>query len=110
MRDRARFDPELLDDQEPFEIDDENRPHLAKHYPHTADDLAEAWADPDRLFLPATIDGPADWLLVARLPAGAVVEVPLAPPRTGGWRTCRPIGIYQAGDAATRCYYEREDH
>lgn len=31
---RQRFDPELLDDHDPFEIDDDNQPHLAKHYPY----------------------------------------------------------------------------
>jgi hypothetical protein len=43
----------------------------------------------------ATADGPADWLLVARVEAG-VVMVPLAAPRDGVRRRCRPIGIYPA--------------
>jgi hypothetical protein len=43
---RARFDPELLDPDDPFEIDDGNRPHLAKHSPHTDADLMDASNDP----------------------------------------------------------------
>jgi hypothetical protein len=43
---RARFDPELLDPDDPIEIDDGNRPHLAKHSPHTDADLMDAWNDP----------------------------------------------------------------
>jgi hypothetical protein len=39
---RKRFDPELLDDDDPFEIDDNNRPHLAKHYPYTPGNLVDA--------------------------------------------------------------------
>ena len=104
--DRARFDPELLDEHDPFEIDDGNRPHLAKHSPHSAEDLGDAWRDPDRLFVAATAEGPADWLLVARLPGGPVVQIPLAPPHGGGWRTTRPIGIYGASPALVRLYEE----
>jgi hypothetical protein len=40
--DRTRFDPELLDEHDPFDIDDGNRPHLAKHSPHSAEDLGDA--------------------------------------------------------------------
>lgn len=104
---RVRFDPEFLDEDDPFELDDDNRPHLGKHYPYTADDLDEAWRDPDRVFVASTADGPADWLLVAHLPGRRVPQIPLAPPRSGDWRTCRPVGIYQANAALTR-YYENE--
>lgn len=103
--DRRRFDPELLYDDDPFEIDDDNRPHLAKHYPHSPDDLFDARADPNHLFVAATAEGPADWLLVARV-EGQVVQVPLAAPRNGGWRTCRPIGIYPANAGLVALYEE----
>lgn len=103
---RVRFDPELLDDDDPFEIDDGNRPHLAKHYPYSAEDLGQAWGDPDRLFVAATAPGPADGLLVARLPGGRVAQVPLSPPRSGDWRRCRPIGIYEASAALAALYEE----
>ena len=108
MGDRVRFDPELLDEHEPFEIDDANRPHLVKHSPYTPEDLAEAWRDPDRLFVAATADGPADWLLLARLPVGDLVQIPLAPPNSGDWRTCRPIGLYRANPTQTRRYEEEK--
>jgi hypothetical protein len=103
--DRWRFDPELLDDDDPFEIDDDNRPHLAKHYPYSPDDLLHAWADPNRLFVAATAEGPADWLLVARV-GTRLVQVPLAVPRDQGWRRCRPIGIYLASAALVALYEE----
>lgn len=103
---RARFDPELLDPGDPFEIDDANRPHLAKHSPHTDTDLLDAWADPNLLFAEAAADGPADWILIAVLPGGAVIQVPLAPPRSRDWWKCRPIGIYPANQTEQRLYEE----
>jgi hypothetical protein len=39
--DRNRFDPALLDEHDPFEIDDDNHPHLAKHSPYAAEDLGD---------------------------------------------------------------------
>lgn len=102
---RERFDLAALDLNDPFELDDDNFPHLAKHAPFTADDLLEAWRFGDPLFYPATEDGPADWLMVARPPA-AVVEVPLARPRHGDARTCRPIVIYQANRTLAQRYEE----
>lgn len=107
--DRNRFDPERLDEQDPFEIDDDNRTHLAKHSPYTAEDLADAWNDPKALFVPAALDGPADWLLVARLPGGDLIEVPVTTARSGEWGKCRPIGIYQAGTRNARSYQQQED-
>lgn len=109
MTDRVRFDPELLDEDDPFEIDQENAPHLAKHSPYTVEDVGDAWSDEAAVFIEAAVDGPADWLLVARLSGGDIVEIPLAPARSSGWRNCRPIGIYRAGTAATRCYHSQEE-
>jgi hypothetical protein len=103
---RVRFDPELLDPDEPFQIDDGNRPHLAKHSPYTQADIFDAWADPDLLFAEAAANGPADWLLIAALPGGDVVQVPLAPGRNGEWRRCRPIGIYDASYTQWELYQQ----
>jgi hypothetical protein len=108
MSERGRFDPELLNEHAPFEIDDGNRPHLVKHSPYTPEDLTDAWRDPNRLFFAATAEGPADWLLLARLPGGDLVQIPLAPPHSGDWRTCRPIGIYPANPIQARRYEEEK--
>lgn len=101
----SRFDPELLDESDPFEIDDDNRPHLAKHSPYTPEDLGEAWADPDGIFVEA-VRGPAEWFLIASLTGGDIVQIPLAPSRTESWRQCRPIGIYKASQAQQDKYAE----
>lgn len=103
----SRFDLELLDESDPFEIDDDNRPHLAKHSPYSPEDLDEAWADPDGLFVEAA-RGPAEWFLVACTNGEDVVQIPLAPSRSGSWRQCRPIGIYKA-TKAQQDLYEAED-
>jgi hypothetical protein len=100
---RQRFDLEALDPNDPFELDDGNTPHLAKHAPFTADDALDAWTFGHPLFYPAAEDGPADWLMVARIP-GAIVLVPLAPPRSGDPRQCRPIGIYEPSLALVERY------
>jgi len=91
---RKRFDLEALDPDDPFELDSGNLPHLAKHAPFTACAALDAWTYSDPLFYPAAEEGPADWLMVARVP-GAIVVVPLAPSRSGDPRQCRPIGIYE---------------
>jgi hypothetical protein len=102
---RERFELEALNPDDPFELDSGNIPHLAKHAPFTAGDALDAWAFGDPLFYPAAADGPADWLMVARLPEGVVV-VPLAPPRGGDPRKCRPIGIYEPSRSLVERYEE----
>lgn len=102
---RSRFDPALLDPDDPFEIDDGNRPHLAKHAPYTAEELVDAWADPGAILLPAAADGPADWLLIAGI-LGDIVQVPLAAPTDNNPSTCRPIGLYRASRAQIARYRE----
>ena len=99
---RERFDLEARDPDDPFELDDGNRPHLA---PFTAEDVLDAWTFGDPLFYPAAEEGPADRLMVARVP-GAIVVVPLAPPQSGDPRRCRPIGIYEPSRALTERYRE----
>jgi hypothetical protein len=102
---RERFDLEALDPEDPFEFDNGNLPHLAKHAPFTAEDVLDAWAFGDPLFYPAAEEGPADWLMVARVP-GTIVVVPLAPPRSGDPRKCRPIGIYEPSPTLAERYQE----
>jgi hypothetical protein len=102
---RERLDLDALDPDDPFELDDGNVPHLAKHVPFTADDVVDAWTFGEPLFYPAAEDGPADWLMVARVP-GAHVVVPLAVPRSGDPRRCRPIGIYVPSQGLAERYRE----
>ena len=102
---RERFDIDALDPDDPFEIDEANLPHLAKHAPFTAEDTLDAWTFGDPLFYPAAEDGPADWLMVARLPE-SIVLVPLAPARSGDVRKCRPIGIYEPSRTLSTRYEE----
>jgi hypothetical protein len=90
---RERFDLEALDPDAPFELDDGNLPHLAKHAPFAAEDAIDGWTFGNPLFYPAAPDGAADWLMVAQVP-GALILVPLAPPTSGDPRQCRPIGVY----------------
>jgi hypothetical protein len=49
---RERFDLEALDPDDPFELDDGNIPHLAKHAPFTADDALDAWTFGPAALLP----------------------------------------------------------
>jgi hypothetical protein len=102
---RERFDLEALDPDDPFELDDGNIPHLAKHAPFTAEDALDAWTFGEPLFYPFAEDGPADWLMVARIP-GAIVAVPLAPPLSGDPSKCRPIGVYEPSRTVAQRYEE----
>lgn len=96
-----RFDVDQLDDDDPFEID-QQAAHLFKH-PHLGlADVLDVWAS-DPLFYPAR--PPAHWLMVAEV-AGRVLVVPLAPPRNSDVRRCRPIGCYQASELLARTYQE----
>lgn len=86
-----RFDPDLLDEDDPFEVDAQAA-HLFKHPYLGVEDVREVWAS-EPLFYPAK--PPAHWLMVAEV-AGRVLMVPLAPSRSGDTARCRPIGCYQA--------------
>ncbi len=95
------LDIELLDEDDPFEIDAQAA-HLFKH-PHLGiADVLEVWAS-DPLFYPAK--PPAHWLMVAEV-SGMVLVVPLAPSRNGDTSTCRPIGCYEASELLARTYQE----
>lgn len=91
-----RFDPELLDPEEPFEIDWPT-PHLFKHETLGIDDALDVFAC-DPVFYPARPDGGADWLMVAEVPGGDVLVVPLAKSRHGDDTKARPLGVYRAGE------------
>lgn len=92
---------ELLDDDDPFEIN-EQAAHLFKHPYLGLADVQEVWAN-DPLFYPAK--PPAHWLMVAEI-AGTVLLVPLAPPQSGDPRKCLPIGCYPAAAHLVRRYRE----
>jgi hypothetical protein len=113
---RVRFDLRLLDDEDPFEIDDGNRPHLFKHLPTDSrgrlvavspEDVLDVYLYGDPSFFEAKEDGSADWLMVGTVP-GLTICVPLAPPNSGDVRRCRPIGIYKTSEA-DRIRYQRGD-
>jgi hypothetical protein len=59
--DGERFDPDLLDEENPFEIDDQVA-HLFKHPYLGIDDIDDVWAS-SPLFYPAK--PPAHWLMCA---------------------------------------------
>lgn len=98
-----RFDFDLLDDEDPFEID-EQAAHLFKHVGLGLDDIHDVWRS-EPLFYPAK--PPAHWLMVSEV-GGWVLVVPLAPPGSGDPTKCRPIGCYAAaGHLATRYREDR---
>lgn len=101
MRLEDRFDLDLLDDNDPFEIDDQAA-HLFKHGSLGIDDIIEMWQS-DPLFFPAK--PPAHWLMVSAL-GGRVLVVPLAPPDSGKPEKCRPIGCYVASARLAMQYME----
>lgn len=80
-----RFDVDQLDEDWPFEIDQQVS-HLFKHPGLGVDDIGDVWTS-DPLFYPAK--PPAHWLMVAEV-TGRVLTVPLAPSRNGDPRRCRP--------------------
>ena len=79
------FDLDLLDEEDPFEIDAQAA-HLFKHPRLGIEDIREVWAS-DPMFYPAK--PPAHWLMVAEVD-GTVLMVPLAPARDGNLKRCRP--------------------
>jgi hypothetical protein len=95
------FDIEILDDEDPFEIDSQAA-HPFKHAPFGIDDVFEVWQS-DPLFYPAV--PPAHWLMVAQID-GDVLVVPLAPADSGQAAHCRPIGCYMAATHLADRYLE----
>jgi hypothetical protein len=114
---KERFDPDLLDPEDPFEIDDGNRPHLLKHLltddtgrPITVgpEDLLDLYLYGDPVFYEAGEEGEADWLMLGMVP-GLVLCVPLAPPTSGNFTKCRPIGIYKPSREDRIRYLQGDD-
>lgn len=95
------FDVDLLDDDDPLEID-RQAAHLFKHPRLGIDDIYDLWRS-DPLFYPAK--PPAHWLMVAEI-AGRVLVVPLALPDSGDTSKCRPIGCYVAAEHLAARYRE----
>lgn len=95
------FDIESLDDNWPFEIDDQSA-HLFKHPYLGIEDIAEVWTN-DPLFYPAI--PPVHWLMVAEV-SGRVLVVPLAPSTSHDRTKCRPIGCDIASEQLMKRYKE----
>jgi len=95
------FDLDALDDEAPFEIDDQVA-HLFKHADLGIADIYDVWRS-DPLFYPAK--PPAHWLMVAEV-AGQVLVVPIAPSDSGHTTRCRPIGCYVAAKHLADRYRE----
>jgi hypothetical protein len=91
MDDGERFDYELLDDEDPFEVDSQLA-HLFKHERLGLDDVYDVWDDDPR-FYPARY-APAHWLLTGLVPGNDVLTVPLCPGKVPA--KARPIGVYPA--------------
>jgi hypothetical protein len=97
----TRFDIDLLDPLDPFEIDTQLA-HLAKHPNLCADDIHDVWAG-QTMFYEA--EPPADWLMVGAVP-GSVLVVPLMKPKSEDVTKARPIGVYEAPAWLDRQYRE----
>jgi hypothetical protein len=109
-----RFDIDELDPEDPFEIDDGNRPHLYKHMANDRgrdiaigpEDLVDAYTYGNPVFYEADpTKGDAEWIMIGEVP-GVMLVVPLAPPVHSDSSRCRPIGIYQASEDERRRYME----
>lgn len=104
---RRRFEIDLLDSEQPFEVDHRNRPHLYKHLPVSGghyvavgeEDLYDLYLFGDPIYDPAIETGPADWLMIGYVPE-IILVVPLAAPEYSDRTKCRPIGIYKANEDA----------
>ena len=109
----SRIDIDLLDPEDPFEIDATNLPHLYKHsftqdgraLRLGVDEMLDYFGLGAVLYFPAE-RLPAHWIMTFEV-EGVVVAVPLAPPRSHNPEKCRPIGIYPA-PADLRADYYRE--
>lgn len=112
-----RFDLDLLDPDDPFEVDAINRPHLYKHTFVRPDgryvrielpDVLDLYVWGGALYFPADpAEGDAEWLLVGEI-EGVIITVPLARPWSGDPTRCRPIGLYEAAASEQDRY--RHEH
>lgn len=60
------------------------------------DDIRDAYVCGVPRFYEADERGDADWLMLAEVPGGLIICVPLAPPNSEEYTRCRPIGLYSA--------------
>jgi hypothetical protein len=95
---------ELLDDEDPFEIDEANRPICSLMRPSAMMTLT-MYGRAIRCSSRQGLRG-ADWLMVAEVPGGDVLVVPLAKPNSGQVTKARPIGIYRAAERLKQRYLE----
>lgn len=98
---RPLLDIDLLDEDDPFEIDEQTA-HLFKHAELGVDDVREVWQS-EPMFYPAK--PPGDWLMVSEV-SGRVLVVPLAKPDSDDPTKCRPIGCYEAAKHLADQYRE----
>jgi hypothetical protein len=96
-----RFDPDLLDDEWPFEIDHQVS-HLFKHPQLGVDDVEDIWAS-EPLFYPPSHRPIGSWWPKS---GGGFLMVPLPPSTSGDPSRCRPIGFYLAADHLARRFRE----
>src|SRR6266540_957225 len=97
---RDRFEIDLLDPVDPFEIDERNRPHLYKHLPVVSgryvsvgvEEILNVYLLGDPMYNPGNEEEEADWIMIGECP-GIVLKIPLAPPNEPNPRKCRPIGL-----------------
>ncbi len=97
---RERFEVDHLDPVDPFELDKDNIPHLFKHgmaYLKIQTDLDlvyDIYLFGEPLFYEAHETGTADWIMRGET-LNVILDVPLAPSRSGFVNKCRPIGLYE---------------
>ncbi len=102
------LDPDRLDRVRPFELDRANLPHLFKHGGLSEEDLWDVWNSDPVFLAPANDAGDADWLMVAEVPGGHTLMVPLAKPKSGDQSKARPIGLYRVTSAVLLSRYREE--
>lgn len=99
---QPEIDFDAIDPDDPFEIDDRNRAHLAKHPPFTEEDVYDAFFS-DPIFVQA--EPPAHWLMIANIP-GDIVVVPVMP--AASRHQMRPLGIYRGSSRHRGILREQE--
>lgn len=111
---RARFDIDRLDADDPFELDEQNRPHLHKRLPAGRGgrvpvderDILELYRFGDPDYMAGKYNDEADWLMIGEV-TGIILLVPLAPPKSKDPSKCRPIGIYTPSKDQLQRYRQR---